>query len=374
MSSGKVVRMKRQWMVRVSVAAVLVAALAMPAPRAAAIGVDVPARLTDQDFWRLVTDFSEPNGSFRSDNLLSNEMWFQYIVPDLVGYLKPGGVYLGVGPEQNFTYIAALKPKMVFIIDIRRGNLHTQLMYKALFELSNDRAEFVSLLFSRKRPDGLTAASSVQDIFTAVAAAPRTEALYSENFRKLTDQLTKKRNMPLMKEDLEGIDYVYGNFSTYGPSINYNSSQGGGGRGGNMSTYASLMTTTDAAGQSRSYLASEALFGVMKDLETRNLVVPVVGDFAGPKAIRAVGKYLKEQSATVTAFYLSNVEQYLSQSGVWQSFCNNIASLPLTEDSTFIYSQQNRGGGGGGLGSYYRPMLADVKSYSCAIGAAPLVR
>ena len=84
-------------------------------------------------------------------------MWFQYIVPDLVGYLKPGGVYLGVGPEQNFTYIAALKPKMVFIIDIRRGNLHTQLMYKALFELSNDRADFVSMLFSRKRPDGLTA-------------------------------------------------------------------------------------------------------------------------------------------------------------------------------------------------------------------------
>ena len=72
MSSGKVVRMTRQWMVRVSVAAVLVAALAMPAPRAAATGADVPARLTDQDFWRLVTDFSEPNGFFRSDKLLSN--------------------------------------------------------------------------------------------------------------------------------------------------------------------------------------------------------------------------------------------------------------------------------------------------------------
>jgi hypothetical protein len=177
MSCVKVVQMKRQWMVRISVAAVLAGALAVPSPRAAATGVDIPARLTDQDFWRLVTDLSEPNGYFRSDNLLSNEMWFQYIVPDLVGYLKPGGVYLGVGPEQNFTYIAALKPKMVFIIDIRRGNLHTQLMYKALFELSNDRADFVSMLFSRKRPDGLTASSSVHEIFTAVSAAPRTDAL-----------------------------------------------------------------------------------------------------------------------------------------------------------------------------------------------------
>jgi len=374
MSCVKVVQMKRQWMVRISVAAVLAGALTVPSPRVAATGVDIPARLTDQDFWRLVTDLSEPNGYFRSDNLLSNEMWFQYIVPDLVGYLKPGGVYLGVGPEQNFTYIAALKPKMVFIIDVRRGNLHTQLMYKALFELSNDRADFVSMLFSRKRPDGLTASSSVQDIFTAVSAVPRTDAVYTENFKKLTEHLTKKHNFALPKEDLDGIDYVYGNFFTYGPSINYNSSQGGGGRGGNMSTYASLMTTTDAAGQTRSYLATDALFQVMKDLETRNLLVPLVGDFAGPKAIRAVGKYLKEQGATVMAFYLSNVEQYLTQSGVWQSFCNNIASLPLTDDSTFIYSQQNRGGGGGGLGSYYRPMLADVKTFSCASGGPALTR
>jgi len=30
-------------------------------------------RLADQEFWALVTDLSEPGGSFRSDNLLSNE-------------------------------------------------------------------------------------------------------------------------------------------------------------------------------------------------------------------------------------------------------------------------------------------------------------
>jgi hypothetical protein len=359
--------MERRWIAGAGVAAVLISMLSLPALRAAAVDRDVPARLSDQDYWRLISDFSEPNGYFRSDNLLSNEIWFQYIVPDLVGYLKPGGVYLGVGPEQNFTYIAALKPRMVFIIDIRRGNLHTQLMYKALFELSTDRADFVSLLFSRKRPEGLTASSTVQEIFSAVANAPRTEETYKENFKRIVELLTKKRHLPLPKEDLDGIDYVYGNFYTYGPSISYNSSQGGGGRG-NMSTYSSLMTTTDGAGQARSYLASEALFGVLKDLEMKNLVVPVVGDFAGPKAIRAVGKYLKEQGVTVTAFYLSNVEQYLGQSGVWQSFCNNVASLPLTDTSTFIYSQNSGGGGGGGLSSWYRPMLADVKTYNCTAG------
>src|SRR5881296_1824997 len=115
----------------------------------------LPAQLSDREFWRIIEEFSEPNGYFRSDNLLSNEIWFQNVIPELVQRTRMGGAYLGVGPEQNFTYIAALKPKIAFITDIRRGNLDLQLMYKALFELSKDRSEFVSRLFARKRPDGL---------------------------------------------------------------------------------------------------------------------------------------------------------------------------------------------------------------------------
>jgi hypothetical protein len=290
-------------------------------------------------------------------------------VPDLTAYLAKGGVYLGVGPEQNFTYIAALEPKMVIIFDIRRGNLHTHLMYKALFELAKDRADFVSLLFSRQRPVDLAKDATVQQIFSAVMAAPTSQERYKENLKRVTDHLTKTRGLPLPPEDLAGIDYVYSNFHYFGPGINYNSSSSNGGGRGSMSTYASLMTTTDGAGISRSYLANDALFEVMRKLHQNNLLVPVVGDFAGPKAIRSVGKYLKAANATVTAFYLSNVEQYLSQNGVWQSFCNNFASLPLTEKSTFIYSQNGGGGGGGGgLNSYYRPMLADVKAYNCVGG------
>ena len=65
-----------------------------------------------------------------------------------------GGVYIGVGPEQNFTYIARLRPSTAFIIDIRRENRSLHLLYKALFEISRDRADFVSRLFSPARPAG----------------------------------------------------------------------------------------------------------------------------------------------------------------------------------------------------------------------------
>src|SRR2546423_14174702 len=104
---------------------------------------------------------------------------------------------MGVGPEQNFTYIAALKPKMVFIVDIRRGNLDLHLMYKALFEISKDRADFVSKLFSRKRPEGLTAQSTAAQIFSAFRNVETSEDLYKENLKALEDHLRNSHKFDL---------------------------------------------------------------------------------------------------------------------------------------------------------------------------------
>src|SRR5215471_4042842 len=293
----------------------------------------VPNELTDKQFWSLSKDSSEEDGFFRSDNLLSNETSFQYIIPDLLKTAKQGRVYIGVGPEQNFTYMAALRPSMAFIIDIRHGNLDVHLLYKALFELSKDRSEFVSRLFSRKLADGLTAKSSADDIFNAYLAAEGSKDMYEANLKAVEDVLMKKHGFPLTSGDLDGIRWALSNYYQFGPSISYNSSLSanippaivgarGGNRGGNNGvTYASLMMAGDGDGQYRSYLASEENFAFLKDLEARNLVVPIVGDFGGDKAIRAVARYLKSVDAMVSAFYLSNVEQFLVSDNKWDRFC-----------------------------------------------------
>ena len=313
----------------------------------------IPERIGDEAFWRMVSEFSEPGGFFRSDNFVSNEITFQWVLPEIAKTTKTGGVYMGVGPDQNFTYIVAMQPKIAFIVDIRRQNMLHHLLYKSLIEMSADRAEFVSRLFTKKRPANLTPKSSAAEIMNAFWDIQTDgDPVYKENLQAIKDFLTKgKHSLPLSKEDLDGIEYVYYNFYWFGPLINYNSSSNGGGfRGGNMVDYATLMMAVDATGKSVSYLASEETFKTMKDLEERNLLVPVVGDFGGPKALRAVGQYVREHGATVSAFYLSNVEQYLQQDGKWNTFCGNVASMPLTEQSTFIRSAQGgRGGPGGGL-------------------------
>jgi hypothetical protein len=294
----------------------------------------LPAQLTDQTFWKLLTDFSEPNGSFRSDNLVSNEIRFQWVLPELMRTVKPGGVYVGVGPEQNFTYIAALKPKLAFILDVRRGNVDLHLMYKALFELSVDRADFVSRLLSRRRPAALDANSTVAEIFGAFAVADPNEAFAMETLAAIRNRLVTQHRFPLNGDDLRRIEEIHRVFLLAGTKIQYSPY---GSFGGTVQpSYADLMAATDETGHAHSFLASEQAFAFVKDLERRNMVLPLVGNFAGPKTLRAIGSYLRRNRATVSVFYVSNVEEYLRQDTTLPAFCANVETLPRTSSSSFI--------------------------------------
>jgi hypothetical protein len=296
-----------------------------------------PDRLTAEEFWRLASGFSEPDGTFHSENLVSNEIRFQTILPALAEAVAPGRAYVGVGSEQNFTYIATARPAMAFIVDIRRGNFALHLAYKALFELSADRAEFVSRLFSRPRPPGLGVTSTAAEMFDAYDAVPPSRDLFDENLRAIDRHLTRTRALPLTALDRQAIGYVYRAWFDHGTRISY-ALNGGRGGFGRFPTYADLMTATDDSGVARSYLATEAAFRFLKELQARNLVVPVIGNFGGPKALRAVAAYLKQQRMTVSAFYVSNVEQYLERDGLWEAFCANAATMPTDARSVLIRS------------------------------------
>ncbi|NQW03330.1 MAG: hypothetical protein HQ485_04825 [Acidobacteria bacterium] len=378
-------RWQRGWSVGALVVALAVVALAGRSLLRTDAG-PLPDELSNAEFWDLVESFSEPSGYFQSENLVSNEHTYQYVVPALEAKAQrestgPGGpsrVYLGVAPDQNFTYLLALKPQMAFIVDIRRGNLQTQLMYKALIELSADRVEFVSRLFARPRPANVSASVSVDDLFVGVALQRSDPELQAVTLEEMLTHLTVTRGFRLAEEDQLGIEAIYEQFVRFGPSLTYSSRPGGGfgrlggrrGRGfSNFPSYADLMRQEDGQGVQRSYLASDAQYQALKALEERNLIVPVVGDFAGDKALREVGRYVREHGATVTAFYASNVEQYLFRNDVWRAFYDNLATLPVDDESVIIRSVSPRDGylgipqGPDGRANVLDPIAALVRDY-----------
>jgi len=291
----------------------------------------LPDQITDQEFWRIVTDFSEPQGLYTGDNWISNEASIQDVIPPLKQLTKPGGIYLGVGPEQNFTYMWALQSKMGFIIDIRRQNMLAILLHKALFEMSPDRADFVVNLFSRRRPAGLDTNTSAKALMAAFSSAPSESP--GKNIEAVKGVLAK-HGYTLSGADVARISLIQETFNRGGPSITaeYNSP---GSPGGIPVTFTDLMTATDKSGQPWSFLSSETAYRYIRELHRKNLIIPVVGDFAGSTAIRRVGEYLKQRDSNVTVFYLSNVEYYLN-GPTMRAFQSNLSTLPIDSTSMLI--------------------------------------
>ena len=101
-----------------------------------------------------IARLSEPAGVFDADNLISNERSYLEVAPALAARHVEGGVYIGVGPDQNFSYIARVRPSVAYIIDIRRDNLLLHLLFKALFLEARTRAEYLCFLTGRPVPYG----------------------------------------------------------------------------------------------------------------------------------------------------------------------------------------------------------------------------
>jgi hypothetical protein len=244
---------------------------------------------------------------------------------------------------------------MAFLFDIRRQALTQHQMFKAMFELAPDRADFISILFAKPRPAKLDSTTEIQKLWDAFWYVPTDTILARKNYVRIYEFLTKTKGFTFTRDDSLMFKNVYDSFIAYGPTITTNGPQSAGRGGNNANTFADMTGYSyDAAGLPQSFLSSEENYRYLRSLNLNNLVVTVTGDFGGPKAIRAVADYLKAHNGVVSAFYVSNVEQYLFMDGKDGAFYANVTTLPVTETSVFIrpYSMRNFGrGGGGGYGT-----------------------
>jgi hypothetical protein len=330
----------------------------------------LPDRISDRDFWSMVEESSEPEGAFQSESLVSTEAAYQRVIPDLLQRVEGGGVYVGVGPEQNFTYISALKPKLAFIVDLRRQNLLEHLLYKAIFELSEDRSAFLARLFGRAQVASAGPDAGITSLISAYTEAVPNRTAFRKATEEVRNQLIRRHGFGLSESDLATIERLHVAFFEGGTSLRFSF-------GGRPSprlaawfpTFAALMTETDGNFTNRSFLASEAGYAAVKEMQERNLIVPLVGDVAGGQALRAVGEYLREHGAAVSAIYVSNNEQFLFRDGDgWRQFYENLDALPTTSKSVLIrsvasYTHPNR------LGPRPRPRFGPIAELVAAYRA-----
>jgi hypothetical protein len=303
-----------------------------------------PESLSAADFSKISDEISEPGGYFRSDNFTSNETPYLHIVDKLKQIAQPGGAYIGVGPEQNFTYISKVRPRIAFIIDIRRQAIIQHLMYKAIFQHSPTRAQFLSLLLSRPiaKDKKFTADTPLPELVAYFAEAQPDEKAYTANLALIRKTLKDDVKYPLTDQDQAGLEYIYKNFYDRGLDISYQMAGMGGFRSNMFPGLREILMETDLNGKLGNFLAAKDDYDFVRDMHRRNMIIPVVGDFAGPKALAGIGDYLKKNNYTVTAYYLSNVEQYLFQDNIFGAFANNVRKLPITDKSLMIRSISGR--------------------------------
>ena len=299
---------------------------------AGGVSAQLPDSLADDDFRDLIEALSEAEGRF-PPQYMSNEDSLQFVMPELVERAGSGGVYIGVGSEQNFTYMAALHPSLAFIVDIRRDNLLQVLLYKALFEISPDRATFVARLFARSRAERFDSNAGVAALFAAFADQPSDGEIYESTRAEVLANLNEKHGFDLGAEDIAGIGRILEVFRDAGPN-------GLKGLGDPTNpSFAELMAATDLEGKTWGFLASEASYNAIRQLHSKNLIIPVVGDFAGDRALPGIGSFLEDRAAVVHVFYVSNVERYLWEQGEHGlNFYANLAVLPHDDRSLFVRS------------------------------------
>jgi hypothetical protein len=303
---------------------------------AAAASAQAPRSLSDSAFGSLIARFSEPSGYFDTDNLISNEDSYLHPMTTLRRVGVTGGVYVGVGPDQNFSYIAAIRPHAAVIIDIRRDNLLEHLLFKSIFARSRNRAEYLSLLFGKPAPADTVGwgAKSIDSILAYVSRAPASGA--SLRARAIILEGALKSGVPLSTEDARTIVRFHDAFVAEGPALRFTSY--GRAPSAGYPDFAQLATERDLEGKQRSFLATEEAFQFVKSLEDRNLVIPVVGNFAGSRAFYEVGKWMAANNEKLSALYASNVEQYLDRDRIYDTFAANLLKLPRDSKSVIIRS------------------------------------
>ena len=286
--------------------------------------------IADEEVGPLIARLSDRAGDFPSENYVTNETSLLHVAKVLRAPALHGRAYVGVGPEQNYTYLAMLEPRVSYIVDIRRGNLLEHMMFRGCFEAGRTRAEFLSALLARRprtMQDGAGFAPA-EAAFHGVTSEP---ALRDEGFAR-TKALMDRLVIAHTPGDDKALGRIHDAFAKHGLSIAYTMSNSD----RRYPTLGENFAARDPEGGATSFLGSEESYARVRRLVVDNRVLPIVGDFGGAHALRAVAADMRERHETLGVFYASNVEQYLFEQHTYGAFVTSVDAMPHDDESRIV--------------------------------------
>ena len=164
------------------VASLAVSCAASPEALSLAVGAELPQRLTDQQFWQLSSSYSEPGGTFHSDNFVSNEGRYQTVIPELLKRARQGGFYVGVGRSRisptSRPCVRGWRSLSTFDEATCRSTCCTRRSWRCR---QTARSSWPALLETATARRGPT--STVEQLFVALQGIPSTTTATAPTFR-----------------------------------------------------------------------------------------------------------------------------------------------------------------------------------------------
>ena len=331
---------------RVLFALALVAACGGPSiievRTAPAVVAAPPVVSPESTYGRTFLALSEPAGYFPSENVVSNETSYLHVLDAMRRVGVKGGAYIGVGPDQNFSYIGAIRPDVAYMFDIRRDAMIEHQLFKAVFAMSRTRLEYLCVLLAKPVPADVATwrDSSIAALISLVDKTPASVEFAKSSELEIENR-ARRFGIPLSDNDVAVLALYRAAFIRFGLDVQYSSLNGN--MSMSMPAWRDLLVEVDRAGNQLSYLAADSLFQVVKKMEAENRIIPVTGNAAGATALRRLGDEIRSRGLVVSAMYMSNVEQYLFRDLAFNSFAQNVKTLPRNEKSVMIRSLFSQG-------------------------------
>lgn len=302
---------------------------------------DEPDLLEREAFVELIRRLSDPpSGPASADNLMTNEDSIASVMDQAGREVPRDTVYLGVGPDQNFSLIAATRPDSAFILDFRKKNQLLHFLHRALLHVSNDQVEYLAHFWARSFIKCATAPInanrreiSAGELICGFKNTDFQKQLFENAQAKVSEQIRLLNYVSA--DELTEIRRIHARLAGAGLQARFLA----------LKMYPQMQSLVQAltrSGKPGHWLGSDQHFQTIRELQTKNRIIPIVADWAdSPKntqssAFQRLSDWLISNQKQVGCIYISDVEFFLMRTSIFDKYIENLGQLPIHEEARII--------------------------------------